>query len=276
MNTSGKFAVLKQYLSELTFARVRNAVAKDENLIAFTNRRGTTTYDDDPDFEERRREIGQKEWYETDRSYIFYYGFAEGTKGGDIHFDSKGHSYRNENFCELGVITKQQALNPPKRGCMIVGHVVNPERPHFCRWARCTESEKLFAEFVLGGKSHFSSEDLRQLYVHRHVSEGEHTNHLINMAMLLLAQDMDYYLDYRIRHGGNATDGQVHHVCVEMNFDPELWEKYKEKALTQNLDPVLKYSALIPKPAPKPIIERRDVSDPEPVGIYTPFAGLKL
>lgn len=273
---SERLVELRQYLGELTFARVRNVVAKDENLVSFVNARGVTSWGDEPDFKERRREISPRTWYETDKSYTFYYGFAESTKGGDVHFDSKGHSYQNDDFCKLGVCTKQQALNPPRRGTMIVGQVVNGDKgPHFCKWARCTESERLFAEFVLSRRVRFSSEDLRRLYVSRHIREGEHTNHLINMATLLLARDLNHYLEHRIRHGGDNTDDQVYYVCVEMGFDPDLWKEYELKAREQNLDRVLKYSRLIPEPKPQPITERRAVEgDSAPVDLNTPFANL--
>ncbi len=267
------FEALKRRLSGLTFALVTNTVAKDENLMSFVYK-GITTWNDEPGFEKRRSEISPNEWEKTDRSYHFFFGFAK-SKTGDIHFDSKGHNYHREDYTDLGIHTKQRALTPPSRGNWIVGSAINSKKPHFYQWTRCTEQEKLFTEFLLAGKTKFSDDDRRRLNISRHISEGPGYNRLINMAMLLLVRDLDYFLKTRLRHGGDSIDYQVFEIANV--YDPELWEEYKGKALEQNLDPVLKYSHLIPKPAPKPIVERRvDASEPDPVGLNTPFADLSL
>jgi hypothetical protein len=73
-----------------------------------------------------------------------------------------------------------------------------------------------------GGKTRFSSEDQRRLFINRHISEGEHSNHLINMAMILLARDLEYFLSFRMRHGGNNVDSQVFDICNM--YDTALWE----------------------------------------------------
>ena len=265
---------LRRYLQALTFAQVVYTVAKDSNLSSFKDVTGGTTYSEDPDFEDRRRQMSRSAWVKTEKSYSFYYGFVR-ARSGPIHFDSKGQANASEEYSGLGVFTKQNRLTPPNSGQWIVGSVVNPDRPHYFRWARCTEQESRFAEFMLSGKTSFTAGDLRRLFINRDISAGEVTNRLVNMAMILLAKDVDYYLDIRRRHGGKCVDAQVFGVCEK--YDLKFWEEYKRRALEQSLDPVLKYSDLIPAPAPKPIVETRgNASDPEPVGINTPFADLKL
>lgn len=260
-------------LEVLTFARVTNPVVKDEKLFHFTDARGISHWDDEPDFIECRYEMSSEQWHRVEKSYHFYFGFAHTTTG-DIHFDSKGHHHQLECYTGLGIMTKQFAMNPPTRGTWIVG-ITEPGKKgqHFRQWARCTESEKLFAEFVLSGKKNFSSEDRRRLCISRHISQGESSNRLCNMAMLLLARDLNYFLDTRMRHGGGCVDGQVFELCE--TFDYELWKEYEERARAQNLDPALKYSEYIREPAPRPIIEQRVGGKVEnQVPLNTPFAKL--
>lgn len=278
---NGKTEVLKVFLNELTFARVRNTVAIDDNLLEFVDESGTTIRRENTDFQTKRRGFRRNEWDKVERSYSYYLGFAESTRGGDIHFDSKGHSYQNENFCELGVFTKQHHFNPPARGMLIVGNIVDPARPHFCKWARCSEAERLFVEFFLGRKKRFSPEDLHQLYVNRHISEGKQSDRLVSMAMLLIARDLKYFLDYRERHG-TSIDEVVSNICTQFG-EESLWEQYVEGALEQvrrhddrDESPQLYYSQQIPRPAPEQIKDFQNYRQGKAAGLVTPFADLDL
>ncbi|MEK7646080.1 MAG: hypothetical protein AAB381_00085 [Patescibacteria group bacterium] len=271
MNT--KLAALKQRLSELAFARVTNSVAKDDRLLSF-HHDGVTWWDDEPGFQDKWASLSRVEQRKAVPSYHFYFGFADGPTG-NIHFDHKGHEYRVEDYPALGILTKQKALNPPSRGQWIVGTVVNPERPHFYRWTRCTEAEMVFAKFLVEGKTQFSDKDLHHLYVHRHISDGPSTNRLINMAQILLARNFDYYLKMRSDHGGECADPQVYSICQEYG-DSEFWDMYRERALAERIDDsAFSFSSVIPKPAPQPIVERRSESELAPIGLNTPFANLK-
>lgn len=268
-----KFAVLRLHLSELVFAQVTNTVAKEEHLISFSKDR-ITYWKDEPDFAGTWKSMGPGQRRGSEASYDFYFGFAQSILG-DIHFDSKGHRYNNNDFTGLGIITPQCALEPPTRCSWIVGCIDKTRadhvsRPHFHCWARCTEAEKLFAEHLSRGRTKFGEEELKRLFVGRHQHKEEGSNRLINMALLLLAGDLDYFLRHRQKHGGEWIDPQVFEVCED--FDTNLWEKYKELALTQRT-----YSTLIPEPAPQPIKElRADAADSDLVGLSTPFTRLEL
>ncbi len=273
MNISGtpKVQELKQHLSALTFAQVTNVVVKDEDVIAFTDKRGTTIWDDDPWFHDMKREYSPREWKRVEKSCTFFFGFAQGASGA-IHFQSKGQ-VDCEDLSGMGVFTHQNRSLSPRVGAWVVGHVIQSKRgPHFFQWAQCEEEEMIFADYLLGRKkfpARPSSEDLSRLCISRHISRGESgTNHLLNMAMILLRRDFDYYLDMRKRHGGECADSQVYGVSEK--YDPELWEAYKSKALDQRI-----YSRLIPEPAPRPIVDRMNSAEGSAVPLSTPFAGLE-
>ena len=267
-----KLEELKKHLSGLTFARITSVIANDGDVFAFEDKCGRTVYDYDPDFEARRTEFSPGDWEKADKSYKFFYGFALGPNG-DIHWSSKGQRGEYGGITGLGINTNQNRLHPPRKFRWMVGRTVNPDKPHFWEWDLCTESEVLFAKFMLAGKTHFSSEDQRRLYINRHISEGEHTNRLVNMAMLLLARDLDYFLGFRMRHGGVNVDSQVFELCEQ--YDIAIWEEYKARALAQDIDPALKYSTLSPAPAPK-VIKDNISGVGETIGLNTPFAGLQL
>jgi hypothetical protein len=266
---------LIQRLRELTFAQVTNSIFTDEKLFAFKGTDGGTWWDTDPGFMEERRKFSPEAWRANDKSYRFYYGFA--LAGGiSTHFDSIGHSRsRGHDYVGLGFVSDQHELNPPNRGIWIVGSVRQGEKgPHFFNWARCTEAEKNFAALALSGQTTFSPLELDSLRTPPGVS-AESDDWLVHMARLLLAMDVGYYLGRRTQVGGQEVDGIVLRICSTYG-SLDLWEEYEKSAREQRIPDKLKYSRWIPAPAPKPIHERRDNGDPNPVGLSTPFAGLVL
>ncbi len=275
-----KLEMLKEHLRGLTFACVTKTVTKEENLISFRNKRGFTTFAHGRDFRAHREVFTNPEWERAERAYEFYYGFSISPTG-DIHFDSRGRAL-DPNFAHLGIETLQNRSCPPRRRSWIVGRLEVSGRLHFWDWVLCTEAEMLFVKFLREGKTRFSSDDLRRLCVSRHISEGESTNRLLNMAMLLLARNLEYFLDLRMQHGANCADPQVYEICME--YDRELWDEYKQRALAQKLDRVLKYSELIPEPREvvwtpsQPVVEeRRRVSSGQPaVSFFAPYQALQI
>lgn len=232
---------LKDYLKRLTFARVGNVISKDEDLIAFVDKSGMTSWSDDPDFLRRRNEFTPAEWKKTGgKSYKYYFGFAN-----NIYFQSKTQS-DDSGFSGLGVSTNQNRLEPLPIGTWIVGRLdPKASKPRFAKWAICTFQEKLFVDFMLGKRKFSTSrlswmEQISTLFTNEEVE----TNHLVNMAVLLIIRDLEYYLDQRKLDGGIYVDHQVLRVCRE--YDLELWDEYRVKALLQG-----KFSTLIPEPAKK-------------------------
>ncbi len=274
-----KIDKLKQRLSHLVFAQVSFTSAKDTEIISFRNQRGITVWNDDPYFEQdlknaRNSTVGLREV-----SYHFYYGFANDTDGW-IHFDSKGHVHDDKDYAHLGILTEQHALTPPPNGTWIVGSVLNPSsKPHFCKWSRCTEEEKTFAEFLHSGKTRFSVHDLRQLNIRR-MDDGRLNLRLGHIAKLILERDPDYFLDHRDRHLRPEIDEEIWDLCQEFE-EPELWGQYTEKALElvrQRHDrdkyPQYYYSKWIPRPAPKPVEDC--LNGRSSVGLSTPFERLSI
>lgn len=207
----------------------------------------------------------------------FFFGFAQTDPGSlhfpnsAIHFDSnRKPDYEMRDYCGLEIATNQNYNNPPEKDVWIVGSVIKKaDRPHFHTWAICTPQEKVFADYLNSGKKQFSKEELRKLRYNRHHTDVLRSNHLMNLALLILAHDFEYFLKQR-PSDPELVDMQVFSICDA--FSLELWDEYREKVLYGNRSERI-YTNFIPEPAPVPITERR-YQNQVAVGINTPFVKL--
>lgn len=242
MNTPPKVEVLKCHLGELTFARIDRVIAKSKDLRSFKARDGVIIRSENPEFERERSLFTEIEWPEVEKTFEHYFGFAR-SETEDIYFQARTQS-RDDNFCCLGITTRQNRLILPKDGSLIVGRwSLTPKGKRFQRWALCSEEERLFTEFLLGKRSFAELpqdriQKLKSLCII--VEEDVPNTRLMSLAALLILRDFEYFLDLRSLHGGLVVDYEVKSICEE--FDLGLWEGYKRQASAQGV-----FSALVPR-----------------------------
>lgn len=264
-------AALKKQLGRLVFVQVGKVVAKESDILCFTNKGGITTWGNEPTFRSDMDELKYAdEWDKAEKSYHNYFGFGVGAQEPgvrNIYFNRKTCVGKND-LTRLNVFSRQDASILPPLNSWIVGILgmqsADSKGPWFQQWQSSTECVKLFVDYFLG-REEMVLEDIIKLVPE--TSDGR--DRLVAMATILILQDMDFVLNVRKTQNTTAADCAVFDVC-DM-YDQAFWLEYKQKALEQRV-----YSELIREPAPKKITEQLDARPEDTVGLNTPFAKLVL
>ncbi len=261
------FEALRRRWVELVFLHVDRISCHMHDILAVRNTKtGEVMHYYDP-VEKISQVITEAEltnWQGFERQAKFFYGFAVAQEVGKFHFDARGYAAHGRqatrDFVGLGVEQHSRWSHVPEVGDLITGLVHRCRGGHIYRWAFCTPAEAAFVKMASKGHKKLGHNELERL----RLPKAEEPERLVLMARLLISEDLNWFLDRRIKLGGPEADLAVYKICL-LYGAAEFWFRYEAAAKLQKELPLEKrYSAFIPEPAPPKVCINRAFAGLDP------------